>query len=215
MHCSTVSKRASGVKIIPCAWHFQPDEVWSRVNSCSLALSLSFSEYIDWYFDKSICGRSDAIMAMDRGIFPRVWMNTLRLVLCLSWTYNLKGFFKSGSPKPKAETRFVFIVSKAFRHHVIQVGAQNPVPLKPQRRVLLQVQSEVFKSDRLLPFPETFSAVHESCPAIAYFLSGKRLHCPWERTKPRYVNCCLHTWAFFWENLYPQFQIIQGSYGIL
>lgn len=173
MRCSIVSKRASGVKIIPCAWHFQPGGVWSRVNPCSLALSLSFSEYIGWYFDKSICGRSDAIMAMDGGIFPRVWMNTLRLVPCLSWTYNLEGFFKSGSPKPRAETSFVFIVSKAFWHRVIQVGAQNPVPLKPQRRVLLGVHSSVSKSDRLLPFPE-ISAVWV-LPAIACFLSGKRL----------------------------------------
>ena len=98
---------------------------WGMIKSdpCSLALSLSFSEYIGWYFDKSICGRSDAIMAMDGGISPRVWVNTLRLVPCLSWTYNLKGFFKSGSPKPRAETSFVFIVSKAFWHRVIQVGA--------------------------------------------------------------------------------------------
>ena len=63
MCCSTVYKRASGIKIILCALHFQPGEVWSRVNPHSLALSLSVSENTIWYFDKLTCARSDPFMA--------------------------------------------------------------------------------------------------------------------------------------------------------
>ena len=60
---STVSRSISRIKTIPCALHFQPGDVWSRVKPHSSALSLSFSENTAWYFDKSVCGRSDPIMA--------------------------------------------------------------------------------------------------------------------------------------------------------
>ena len=36
---------------------------------------------------------------MDGGIFPIVCFNTPRLMPCLSWTYNLKGSFKSDNSK--------------------------------------------------------------------------------------------------------------------
>ena len=49
-------------------------------------------------------------------------------------------------------------------------------------------------------------------PSIACFLSGKRPRCPWERTKPRYMICCLHIWAFFWETLYAQ---LAKQFGVL
>ena len=42
---------------------------------------------------------------------------------CLSRTYTLKGFFKSGSPKAGDETNFFFIVSKAVWHSSLQLPA--------------------------------------------------------------------------------------------